>query len=157
MWLILTIKVFLGMLELVIERFAVCRSAVHGRLSVDGQYVCDTLEYEPCCLQEGSYSLSLEYVASENRKMLVVGDDSHGMVGDTACKVQDVPCMLVAINGPFTLKGGCISVGECHHLGYILHCAEVLDLLFERVRISLSRGRKARLHIRRAKRFVDAG
>lgn len=38
-----------------IERFATYRSAIHGRLWIDGQYVCDTLENEPCCLQEGSY------------------------------------------------------------------------------------------------------
>ena len=45
------------MLRLMIERFATYRSAIHGRLWIDGQYVCDTLENEPCCLQEGSYPL----------------------------------------------------------------------------------------------------
>ena len=152
------------MLELEIERFATYRSAVHGRLWIDGQYVCDTLENAPFCLQEGSYSLSLEYVASKERKMLVVGGKPHSlmvdnpcMLEDTPCMLEDTPCMLVASNGPFTLKSGSISVGECYHLGYILHCAKVLDLLFMRVRISLSRGRVARISIRRADGFVDAG
>lgn len=138
------------MLELEIERFATYRSAVHGRLWIDGQYVCDTLENESFCLKEGSYSLSIEYVASEGRKMLVVDGDSRSLVVEN-------PCMVVASNGPFTLKTGSISVGECYHLGYILHCAKVLDLLFMRVRISLSRGRVARISFRRARRYVDAG
>ena len=48
-----------------IERFATYRSAIHGRLWIDGQYVCDTLENEPCCLQEGSYPLVIKFVESE--------------------------------------------------------------------------------------------
>lgn len=122
------------MLGLLIERFAVCRSAVHGRLWIDGQLVCDTLEYEPSCLEAGSYSLSLERVDSEGRKMMVVGGNSQ--------------CMIVARNGPFTLKGGSISVGECHHLGFLIHCEETFERLFLRVRMSLARGGSARLEVR---------
>lgn len=132
------------MLELVIERFATCRSALHGRLWVDGQHVCDTLEYEPRALQPGSYTVSLQHVESEGRKMMVVSDKPYLFPWEVAEK----PPMFRVSNGPFTLRGGDISVGECHHLGYILHCAEILDTLFLRVRMSISRGTEVRLLIR---------
>lgn len=133
------------MLELVIERFATYRSALHGRLWVDGQHVCDTLEYEPEALQPGSYTVSQQHVESEGRKMMVISDKPYLFPWEMAAVVQP---MFRASNGPFTLRDGCVSVGECHHLGYILRCAEVLDTLFLRVRMSISRGGEVRLLIR---------
>ena len=70
------------MLRLMIERFATYRSAIHGQLWIDGQYVCDTLENEPCCLQEGSYPLVIKFVESEHRKMMVVDKEKKGRVNE---------------------------------------------------------------------------
>lgn len=118
-----------------IERFATYRSAIHGRLWIDGQYVCDTLENEPCCLQEGSYPLVIKFVESEHRKMMVVEKENSSAI---------IKCS----NGPFLLLGGSISVGVCYHLGYILHCAHTFDLLFLRVRMCLRRGGSASLEVK---------
>ena len=123
------------MLRLMIERFATYRSAIHGRLWIDGQYVCDTLENEPCCLQEGSYPLVIKFVESEHRKMMVVEKENSSAI---------IKCS----NGPFLLLGGSISVGVCYHLGYILHCARTFDLLFLRVRMCLRRGGEASLEVK---------
>ena len=162
------------MLELVIERFATYRSALHGRLWVDGQHVCDTLEYEPEALPPGSYTVSQRHVESEGRKMMLISAGPYLFPWEKA-ELSSMPksqpksqpmsqpmsrpmsqpmsrpismSMFRASNGPFALRGGCVSVGECHHLGYILRCAEVLDTLFLRVRMSISRGTEVRLLIR---------
>ena len=48
------------MTEFIIQRIARFREAVHGRLYIHGEYVCDTLERAAQCLPAGSYSL-LQY------------------------------------------------------------------------------------------------
>ena len=134
------------MLRLMIERFATYRSAIHGRLWIDGQYVCDTLENEPCCLQEGSYPLVIKFVESEHRKMMVVEKEKKGK--EKKNEKENSSAIIKCSNGPFLLLGGSISVGVCYHLGYILHCARTFDLLFLRVRMCLRRGGSASLEVK---------
>lgn len=137
------------MLILKIERFAVCRSAVHGRMWIDGQHVCDTLENESCCLSEGSYPLSLGYVESEERKMIVIGKPPYAFPWEPQEEASAGPSAFFKPScGPFALGGGSVSVGECHHLGFLLHCPHALDLLFMRVRLCLSRGGEAWLEVK---------
>ena len=140
------------MLRLMIERFATYRSAIHGRLWIDGQYVCDTLENEPCCLQEGSYPLVIKFVESEHRKMMVVEKEKKGRVNEKGNEKvnekENSSAIIKCSNGPFMLLGGSISVGVCYHLGYILHCAHTFDLLFLRVRMYLRRGGEASLEVK---------
>ena len=44
-------------MEIVIDRFGSYHHAVSGRLLIDGQHVCDTLEEDVHCLPEGEYAL----------------------------------------------------------------------------------------------------
>ena len=44
-------------MEIAIERFGSYHHAVSGRLLIDGQHVCDTLEEDVHCLPEGEYAL----------------------------------------------------------------------------------------------------
>ena len=44
-------------MEIVIERFGSYHHAVSGRLLIDGQHVCDTLEEDVHCLPKGEYAL----------------------------------------------------------------------------------------------------
>ena len=64
-------------MEIVIDRFGSYHHAVSGRLLIDGQHVCDTLEEDVHCLPEGEYALqrnsklALPYYI--DRKMLILG------------------------------------------------------------------------------------
>lgn len=48
-------------MEIRVERKISCRHAVHGRLIVEGDRFCDTLENEVTCLPVGSHPLVRSY------------------------------------------------------------------------------------------------
>ena len=119
-------------MEIVVRRFARYHKAVHGRLSICGEHVCDTLESSDNCLPPGTYPLRIEAVKGVRRKCLMLGEQAR----------------LLACNGPFTLEGGQISIGECHHLGFLIHCREYFEPLLERVRMAQRRHQNITVIIR---------
>ena len=46
---------------------------------------------------------------------------------------------FVASNGPYLLQWCEVAIGECHHLGFLIHCQEHYMPLMERVRKATSR------------------
>lgn len=106
------------MLSVKLVRFAHYRHAVNGRLYIGGMHVCDTLEHEAHCLPIGSYPLT----------------------------VNGWP-KIVASNGPYNLTDGSVSVGECHHIGFLVNCNVHFDLLHNRLRKLQKRGGEAQLII----------
>ena len=123
------------MLNITIERFATYHDAVNGRLLLDGDHVCDTLELKGFCLPEGRYLLKGKGL------QLVCGSGLHPK--KSHCK----PC-LKACNGPYGLKDGSIAVGECHHIGFIIKCEEHFIALYDRIRIAEKRGGEVFIDIR---------
>ena len=119
-------------MEIVVRRFARYYKAVHGRLSICGEHVCDTLESSDNCLPPGTYPLRGETVKGVRRRCLTLGEQAR----------------LLACNGPFTLEGGQISVGECRHLGFLIHCREYFEPLLERVRMAQRRHKTITVIIR---------
>lgn len=115
------------MLNITIERFASYHDAVNGRLLIDGDHVCDTLEYKNCCLPEGRYQLK------GNELNPARGHGGKNKKGH--CKPS-----LKACNGPYGLKDGSIGVGECHHIGFIINCEEHFVSLYDRIRKMEKRG-----------------
>lgn len=115
------------MLNITIERFASYHDAVNGRLLIDGDHVCDTLECKNCCLPEGRYQLK--------------GNELSPAKGCGAKNKKDhCKPSLKACNGPYGLKDGSIGVGECHHIGFIINCEEHFDSLYDRIRKTEKRG-----------------
>lgn len=97
------------MMEIVVRRERKFRRMLHGRLWIDGEHVCDTLERADACLPLGTYRMeksSLPFVAS---------------------------------NGVYTLKKNQMAVGEWRYLGFIIHTQQALASLKERLRKSLFR------------------
>lgn len=100
-------------LRLELVRFARCGKAVSGRLYIHGAHVCDTLENADACLSVGEHEIA---------------DPRH---------------WIVASNGPYRLSAGQIAVGECRHLGFLVHCSDTCDSLQARLRMA----RRRRKHI----------
>lgn len=130
------------MLNITIERFATYHDAVNGRLLIDGDHVCDTLELKDCCLSEGLYQLKGTALIPamvhgvKNKKDQVKNRKGH-------CKPS-----LKACNGPYGLKDGSIGVGECHHIGFIIKCEEYYLSLSDRIRKTEKRGGEIVLEIK---------
>ena len=130
-------------MEIKIIRFGRYHHAVSGRLLIDGQHVCDTLEQDAGSLPEGEYVMcrnkasALPYyiysVSKEDRKVfLSMGNGIHGW------------------------RRHCIIVGECLHLGFLIRSQEHYDQLLPRLRMQLVRHRPIVVKISRSPDFVDA-
>lgn len=130
-------------MEIKIIRFGRYHHAVSGRLLIDGQHVCDTLEQDSGSLPEGEYVMrrnkasALPYyiysVSEEDRKVfLSMGNGIHGW------------------------RRRCIIVGECLHLGFLIRSQEHYDQLLPRLRMQLVRHRPIVVKISRSPDFVDA-
>lgn len=130
-------------MEIKIIRFGRYHHAVSGRLLIDGQHVCDTLEQDTGSLPEGEYVMcrnkasALPYyiysVSKEDRKVfLSMGNGIHGW------------------------RRRCIIVGECLHLGFLIRSQEHYDQLLPRLRMQLVRHRPIVVKISRSSDFVDA-
>lgn len=130
-------------MEIKIIRFGRYHHAVSGRLLIDGQHVCDTLEQDAGSLPEGEYLMcrnkasALPYyiysVSKEDRKVfLSMGNGIHGW------------------------RRRCIIVGECLHLGFLIRSQEHYDQLLPRLRMQLVRHRPIVVKISRSPDFVDA-
>lgn len=110
------------MTEFIIQRMARFREAVHGRLYIHGEYVCDTLERAALCLPAGSYSL-LQYRRDWHPQKVGVGQLIR----------------FVASDGCYALQCGEIAIGEWKYLGFLIHSRDIFDTLQERVRRLTSR------------------
>lgn len=130
-------------MEIKIIRFGRYHHAVSGRLLIDGQHVCDTLEQDSGSLPEGEYLMcrnkasALPYyiysVSKEDRKVfLSMGNGIHGW------------------------RHHCIIVGECLHLGFLIRSQEHYDQLLPRLRMQLVRHRPIVVKISHSPDFVDA-
>ena len=93
-------------MEIVIDRFGSYHHAVSGRLLIDGQHVCDTLEEDVHCLPEG------EYVLQRNSKLALpyyirLADVDSGVDSHVDSRVS-----FSRGNGIHGWRNHCIIVGE---------------------------------------------
>uniref|UniRef100_UPI003FF0D2EE DUF5675 family protein n=1 Tax=Prevotella sp. TaxID=59823 RepID=UPI003FF0D2EE len=130
-------------MEIKIIRFGRYHHAVSGRLLIDGQHVCDTLEQDTGSLPEG------EYVMCRNKASSLPYYIYSG-------KEEDRKVFLSMGNGIHGWRRRCIIVGECLHLGFLIRSQEHYDQLLPRLRMQLVRHRPIVVKISRSPDFVDA-
>lgn len=130
-------------MEIKIIRFGRYHHAVSGRLLIDGQHICDTLEQDTGSLPEG------EYVMCRNKASALPYYIYSG-------KEEDRKVFLSMGNGIHGWRHRCIIVGECLHLGFLIRSQEHYDQLLPRLRMQLVRHRPIVVKISRSPDFVDA-
>lgn len=130
-------------MEIKIIRFGSYHHAVSGRLLIDGQHVCDTLEQDTGSLPEG------EYLMCRNKASALPYYIYSG-------KEEDRKVFLSMGNGIHGWRRRCIIVGECLHLGFLIRSQEHYDQLLPRLRMQLVRHRPIVVKISRSPDFVDA-
>lgn len=130
-------------MEIKIIRFGSYHHAVSGRLLIDGQHVCDTLEQDTGSLPEG------EYLMCRNKASALPYYIYSG-------KEEDRKVFLSMGNGIHGWRRRCIIVGECLHLGFLIRSQEHYDQLLPRLRMQLVRHRPIVVKISCSPDFVDA-
>ena len=154
-------------MEIKIIRFGRYHHAVSGRLLIDGQHVCDTLEQDTGSLPEGEYVMcrnkasALPYYIYSGKE-----DIGSGLEQKSDCVPEEksdcVPeeknrkVFLSMGNGIHGWRRRCIIVGECLHLGFLIRSQEHYDQLLPRLRMQLVRHRPIVVKISRSPDFVDA-
>lgn len=154
-------------MEIKIIRFGRYHHAVSGRLLIDGQHVCDTLEQDTGSLPEGEYLMcrnkasALPYYIYSGKE-----DIGSGLEQKSDCVLEEksdcVPeeknrkVFLSMGNGIHGWRHRCIIVGECLHLGFLIRSQEHYDQLLPRLRMQLVRHRSIVVKISRSPDFVDA-
>lgn len=144
-------------MEIVIDRFGSYHHAVSGRLLIDGQHVCDTLEEDVHCLPEGEYALQ------RNSKLALpyyirVADADFGVASHVDSRVDthiDSRVSFSRGNGIHGWRNHCIIVGECLHLGFLIHSEECYDLLIARIRMQFVRHHAVVVKISRSPDFLE--
>ena len=170
-------------MEIKIIRFGRYHHAVSGRLLIDGQHVCDTLEQDTGSLPDGEYVMcrnkasSLPYYIYSGKEGIVSGleqkancalEEKSDCVPEEKAdcvpekKADCVPeeknrkVFLSMGNGIHGWRRRCIIVGECLHLGFLIRSQEHYDQLLPRLRMQLVRHRPIVVKISRSPDFVDA-
>ena len=162
-------------MEIKIIRFGRYHHAVSGRLLIDGQHVCDTLEQDTGSLPEGEYVMcrnkasSLPYYIYSGKEDIVSGleqkadcvpEEKSDCVpeekSDCVPEEKNRKVFLSMGNGIHGWRHRCIIVGECLHLGFLIRSQEHYDQLLPRLRMQLVRHRSIVVKISRSPDFVDA-
>lgn len=134
-------------MEIWVCRERLFRQCWHGRLSIDGERSCDTLENVEGCLPPGKY-----YVRMESEKK------EDGVMDYTILRILSADAPLAkfsTVNGIYGLERGSIAVGEWVYLGFILHTQPAWTLLVDRVRHAVKRGQGVTLVIEEAHRTEE--
>lgn len=146
-------------MEIKIIRFGSYHHAVSGRLLIDGQHVCDTLEQDTGSLPEGEYVMcrnkasSLPYYIYSGKEDIGSGLEQKS---DYVPEEKNRKVFLSMGNGIHGWRRRCIIVGECLHLGFLIRSQEHYDQLLPRLRMQLVRHRPIVVKISRSPDFVDA-
>ena len=154
-------------MEIKIIRFGRYHHAVSGRLLIDGQHVCDTLEQDTGSLPEGEYVMcrnkasSLPYYIYSGKEGIGSGlekksDCAPEKKSDCVPEEKNRKVFLSMGNGIHGWRHRCIIVGECLHLGFLIRSQEHYDQLLPRLRMQLVRHRPIVVKISRSPDFVDA-
>ena len=154
-------------MEIKIIRFGRYHHAVSGRLLIDGQHVCDTLEQDAGSLPEGEYVMcrnkasALPYYIYSGKEDIGSGlEEKSDCVpekkSDCAPEKKNRKVFLSMGNGIHGWRRRCIIVGECLHLGFLIRSQEHYDQLLPRLRMQLVRHRPIVVKISRSPDFVDA-
>lgn len=154
-------------MEIKIIRFGRYHHAVSGRLLIDGQHVCDTLEQDTGSLPEGEYLMcrnkasALPYYIYSGKEDIGSGleqkaDCAPEEKSDCVPEEKNRKVFLSMGNGIHGWRRRCIIVGECLHLGFLIRSQEHYDQLLPRLRMQLVRHRPIVVKISRSPDFVDA-
>lgn len=141
-------------MNIIIQRDRPRGEYVHGSLKVDGNRICSTLENANALVPAGEYVITLLKCKQYSRKMPCLNPNAPCDLCKKlpfVCMNSTLPCWCPQIkpgNGVHNRLDGSIVVGEYNCLNSIIHPKGAFDVLYERMRKSISRGNQVILTIK---------
>lgn len=120
-------------MKILLHRHHIGEFATTGRLSISGEYVCDTCEHSLYRVPAGTYHIELRYSKLFRRKMPFLSE------------APDV-CLAFG-NGIYSCKDGRILLGTTIIPGCMKNSKEPFLRLYDRINKSLRRGHEVTLRI----------
>ena len=143
-----------------IKRNLVKDEVTQGKLYIDDIFICDTLENSRSCLDAGFYALRITKCKQHRRNVICVeslGDEVTQNAKCHKCKLKELVfnntvmpqfCpQIKAGNGVYGRHDGSIVVGTLAAPGCIISPRSAFDLLYERIRKNIERGKRVELEI----------
>ena len=122
-------------MNIIIKRTQSIKHFVEGHLYIDENLICDTLENSRSCLSSGIYAIR---ITKCKLKALVFNNT-----------VMPQFCGQIKVgNGVYSRHDGSIIVGALAAPGCIVSPRSAFDLIFERIRKNIERGKCVSLKIR---------
>lgn len=140
-------------LNLVLVRSRTHGEYTHGKLTIDGNRVCDTLENANGQVPAGEYPIMLIKCKQYARKMPCLNANAPCDLCPKlpfVCNNSTLPCycpMIKPGNGVHNRLDGSILVGQYNCLNSLIHPKDAFDPLYERIRKSISRGNQVKLTV----------
>ena len=141
-------------MNIVLNRILTKGEYCHGKLSIDGNRVCSTLENSNALVPAGEYVITLLKCKQYSRKMPCLNAQAPCDLCPKlkfVCMNSTLPCYCPQIkpgNGVHNRLDGSILVGQYNCLNSLIHPKDVFDPLYERIRKSVSRGNQVILTIK---------
>lgn len=114
-----------------ITRHCYSKYGVDGKLSIDGQPVCDSCEHPHNYIPPGTYSIRIAHNKALHRKVPTLPNGAIVRIG----------------NGPFSLHDGSIIIGKSLFEGVLIDSAFHFNRLIDRLDKAQNRGDKITLTI----------
>ena len=122
-------------MNIIIKRTQSIKHFVEGHLYIDEKIICDTLENSRSCLSSGIYAIR---ITKCKLKALVFNNT-----------VMPQFCGQIKVgNGVYSRHDGSIIVGALAAPGCIVSPRSAFDLIFERIRKNIERGKCVSLEIK---------
>ena len=122
-------------MNIIIKRTQSIKHFVEGHLYIDEKLICDTLENSRSCLSSGIYAIRIMKCKLKE------------MVFNNTVMPQFCPQIKVG-NGVYSRHDGSIIVGALAAPGCIVSPRSAFDLIFERIRKNIERGKCVSLEIK---------
>ena len=122
-------------MNIIIKRTQSIKHFVEGHLYIDEKLICDTLENSRSCLSSGIYAIRITKCKLK------------ALVFNNTVMPQFCPQIKVG-NGVYGRHDGSIIVGTLAAPGCIVSPRSAFDLIFERIRKNIERGKCVSLKIR---------
>ena len=136
-------------ISIIRRRLREASNSIDGALYVDGMKICDTAENALSALAPGTYAVALVRCRQYARKMPVVQVQGCGLCQE--CRkhsfaginttMPTVCHMLKPGNGVHRRTDGSIIVGKHLVPGCLIYPRQAFDILYERIRKNVERGR----------------
>ena len=147
-------------MNIIIKRTQSIKHFVEEHLYIDEKLICDTLENTHSCLPDGSYPISISKCKQYRRNVICVEsyvDETPHTAKCHKCKLKEMVfgntvmpqfCGQIKVgNGVYGRRDGSIIVGTRALFGCIISPRSAFDLLYERIRKNIERGKCVSLKI----------